>query len=196
MWFITRLILTNSNWKPPWCRWNSCSLLMSQSPHRTVSIKGSMSLLWNRKNVRFSDFHMQSCVENVNTSILKISKENTSGKFITNFQNQKNSQIMAATTIFRRLLFPALNVKKTLGHTVLLPPKNLICVTNQFCQFTSGTGSFAKKVNLWSKKLLKKRNQEENLLQITIVLPDLVSQPDQISSYPKTFLITFAILRL
>jgi len=45
---------------------------------------------------------------------------------------------MAATTIFRRLLFPALNVKKTLGHTVLLPPKNLICVTSQFCQFTSG----------------------------------------------------------
>merc|ERR1712110_257998 len=42
--------------------------------------------------------------------------------------------------MFRRLLLPALNIKKTLGYTVLLPPKNFSCVTNQFCQFTSGTG--------------------------------------------------------
>ena len=45
---------------------------------------------------------------------------------------------MAATTIFRSLLLPSLNFKKTLGYTVLLPPKNLSCVTSQFYQFTSG----------------------------------------------------------
>ena len=64
---------------------------------------------------------------------------------------------MAATTTIRRLLLPALNIKKTLGYTVLLPPKNLSCVTSQFYQFTSGTGVLAKK----SKPLIQKAVKEK-----------------------------------
>ena len=51
---------------------------------------------------------------------------------------------MAATSIFRGLLLPALKSKKTLGHTVLLT-KNWNCVTSQFYQISSGEGALAKK---------------------------------------------------
>ena len=64
---------------------------------------------------------------------------------------------MAATTTIRRLLLPALNIKKTLGYTVLLPPKNLSCVTSQFSQFTTGTGFLAKK----SKPVIQKAAKEK-----------------------------------
>ena len=59
--------------------------------------------------------------------------------------------------MFGRLLLPALNIKKTLGYTVLLPPKNLSCVTSQFYQFTTGTGFLAKK----SKPLIQKAVKEK-----------------------------------
>ena len=74
---------------------------------------------------------------------------------------------MAATTIFRRLLLPALNIKKTLGYTLLLPPKNLSCVTNQFCQLTSSTGFFAKK----SKPLIQKAVKEKKSRRKSLTNP-------------------------
>ena len=51
---------------------------------------------------------------------------------------------MAATTIFTRLLLPAVKSKKTLGHTVLLT-KNWNCVTSQFYPISCGDSAFAKK---------------------------------------------------
>jgi len=71
---------------------------------------------------------------------------------------------MAATTTIRRLLLPALNIKKTLGYTVLLPPKNLSCVTSQFCQFTSGTGLFAKKGKPLIQKAVKEKKSRRKSL--------------------------------
>ena len=71
---------------------------------------------------------------------------------------------MAATTVIRRLLLPALNIKKTLGYTVLLPPKNLSCVTSQFYQFTSGTGSFAKKGKPLIQKAVKEKKSKRKSL--------------------------------
>ena len=71
---------------------------------------------------------------------------------------------MASTIMFRRLLLPALNIKNTLGYTVLLPPKNLSCVTSQFYQFTSGTGSFAKKGKpLIQKAVKEKKSQRKSI---------------------------------
>merc|ERR1739844_658305 len=70
---------------------------------------------------------------------------------------KKEKKKMSSIIVFRRLLHPALNIKKTLGCTVLLPPKNLTCVTSQFYQFTSGTGLFAKK----SKTLIQKAVKEK-----------------------------------
>ena len=51
---------------------------------------------------------------------------------------------MAATTIFERLLLPAVKSKKTLGHTVLLT-KNWNCVISQFYPISYGQGALAKK---------------------------------------------------
>ena len=51
---------------------------------------------------------------------------------------------MASTVIFRRLLLPSLNMKKTLGHTVLLT-KSWNCVTSQFYPISCGEGALAKK---------------------------------------------------
>ena len=51
---------------------------------------------------------------------------------------------MAATTILRRLLLPAVKSKKTLGHTVLLT-KNWNCVTSQFYPISCGDSAFARK---------------------------------------------------
>ena len=51
---------------------------------------------------------------------------------------------MAATTIFRRLLLPAVKSKKTLGHTVLLT-KNWNFFTSQFYPISCGVVALAKK---------------------------------------------------
>ena len=51
---------------------------------------------------------------------------------------------MAATTILRRLLLPAVKSKKTLEQPVLLT-KNWNCVTSQFYQISYGQGALAKK---------------------------------------------------
>ena len=51
---------------------------------------------------------------------------------------------MAATTIFRGLLLPAVKSKKTLVQPVLLT-KNWNCVTSQFYQISYGQGALAKK---------------------------------------------------
>merc|ERR1711971_1362666 len=67
---------------------------------------------------------------------------------------KKKKKKMSSIIVFRRLLHPALNIKKTLGCTVLLPPKNL---TSQFYQFTTGTGVLAKK----SKPLIQKAIKEK-----------------------------------
>ena len=74
---------------------------------------------------------------------------------------------MAATTVIRRLLLPALNIKKTLGYTVLLPPKNLSCVTSQFCQITSGTGIYVKKT--LTEKVPKKKKTKKYLTKVPIL---------------------------
>ena len=71
---------------------------------------------------------------------------------------------MAATTTIRRLLLPALNIKNTLGYTVLLPPKNLSCVTSQFYQLTTGTGSFAKKGKPLIQKAVKEKKSPRKSL--------------------------------
>merc|ERR1711971_700091 len=77
---------------------------------------------------------------------------------------KKKKKKMAATTTIRRLLLPALNIKKTLGSTMLLPPKNLSCVTSQFYQFTSGTGFFAKKNNPLIQKVVKEKKSPRKSL--------------------------------
>merc|ERR1712110_1059275 len=71
---------------------------------------------------------------------------------------------MAATTTIRRLLLPALNIKKTLGYTMQLPPKNLSCVTSQFCQFTTGTGFLAKKSKPLIQKAVKEKKSKRKFL--------------------------------
>jgi len=71
---------------------------------------------------------------------------------------------MASTIIFRRLLLPALNIKKTLGYTVLLPPKNLSCVISQFCQFTSSTGLLAKNSKPLIQKTVKEKKSKRKYL--------------------------------
>ena len=71
---------------------------------------------------------------------------------------------MASTILYRRLLLPALNIKKTLGYTVLLPPKNLSCVTSQFYQFTSGTGVLAKKSKPVIQKAVKEKKSQRKSL--------------------------------
>ena len=78
-------------------------------------------------------------------------------KLAINFGDLKKKKKMSSIVVFRRLLLPALNIKKTLGYTVLLPPKNLSCVTSQFYQFTTGTGFLAKK----SKPLIQKAVKEK-----------------------------------
>jgi len=66
--------------------------------------------------------------------------------------------------MFRRLLLPALNIKKTLGYTVLLPPKNLSCVTNQFCQITTGTGIYAKNSKNSTEKAVKEKTKTKKYI--------------------------------
>merc|ERR1711971_473191 len=77
---------------------------------------------------------------------------------------KKKKKKMSSIIVFRRLLHPALNIKKTLGYTVLLPPKNLSCVTSQFYQFTSGTGSFAKKGKPLIQKAVKEKKSKGKYL--------------------------------
>ena len=68
---------------------------------------------------------------------------------------------MAATTMFKRLLLPALKSKKTLGHTVLLT-KNWNCVISQFYQISNSEGVLAKKhTNVSIVKPAKEKKSEK-----------------------------------